>query len=97
MKTGMNLLLWTTHVTAEHFPILGKLVLLSLPPMLFSAFRAASAAMRLEAFRRAQKRPERVRRADAPRLILHRACVARFAKAGLRSRQCRERLVAGWS
>jgi D-psicose/D-tagatose/L-ribulose 3-epimerase len=25
MKTGMNLLLWTTHVTAEHFPILGKL------------------------------------------------------------------------
>jgi D-psicose/D-tagatose/L-ribulose 3-epimerase len=25
MKTGMNLLLWTTHVTTEHFPILGKL------------------------------------------------------------------------
>src|ERR1043166_2869142 len=25
MKTGMNLLLWTTHVTAEHFPVLGKL------------------------------------------------------------------------
>ena len=25
MKTGMNLLLWTTHVTAEHFPILEKL------------------------------------------------------------------------
>ena len=25
MKTGMNLLLWTTHVTAEHFPILAKL------------------------------------------------------------------------
>jgi len=25
MKTGMNLLLWTTHVTAEHFPILGHL------------------------------------------------------------------------
>jgi D-psicose/D-tagatose/L-ribulose 3-epimerase len=25
MKTGMNLLLWTTHVTAEHFPLLGKL------------------------------------------------------------------------
>lgn len=25
MKIGMNLLLWATHVTAEHFPILGKL------------------------------------------------------------------------
>jgi D-psicose/D-tagatose/L-ribulose 3-epimerase len=25
MKTGMNLLLWTTHVTAEHFDILAKL------------------------------------------------------------------------
>jgi D-psicose/D-tagatose/L-ribulose 3-epimerase len=25
MKTGMNLLLWTTHVTEEHFPLLEKL------------------------------------------------------------------------
>src|SRR6266705_2812365 len=25
MKYGMNLLLWTTHVTAEHFPILARL------------------------------------------------------------------------
>src|SRR5438552_9769728 len=25
MKTGMNLLLWTGGVTAEHFPLLGKL------------------------------------------------------------------------
>ncbi len=25
MKTGMNLLLWTAHVTAEHFPLLEKL------------------------------------------------------------------------
>src|SRR3954463_3663997 len=25
MKTGMNLLLWTGQVTAEHFPLLGKL------------------------------------------------------------------------
>ena len=25
MKTGMNLLLWTGHVTEEHFPLLGKL------------------------------------------------------------------------
>ncbi len=25
MKTGMNLLLWTTHVTAEHFPLFSKL------------------------------------------------------------------------
>jgi D-psicose/D-tagatose/L-ribulose 3-epimerase len=25
MKTGMNLLLWTTHVTQEHFPLFAKL------------------------------------------------------------------------
>jgi len=25
MQTGMNLLLWTSHVTAQHFPLLGKL------------------------------------------------------------------------
>jgi D-psicose/D-tagatose/L-ribulose 3-epimerase len=25
MKYGMNLLLWTTHVTAEHFPLLAKI------------------------------------------------------------------------
>ena len=25
MKTGMNLLLWTTHVTSEHFPLFAKL------------------------------------------------------------------------
>ena len=25
MKTSMNLLLWTTHVTEELFPLLGKL------------------------------------------------------------------------
>ncbi len=25
MKTGMNLLLWTTHVTRDHYPIIGKL------------------------------------------------------------------------
>jgi D-psicose/D-tagatose/L-ribulose 3-epimerase len=25
MRTGMNLLLWTTHVTSEHFPIMAKL------------------------------------------------------------------------
>src|SRR5258706_16455125 len=25
MKTGMNLLLWNTHITQEHFPLLGKL------------------------------------------------------------------------
>ncbi len=25
MKTGMNLLLWTTHVTSDHFPVLAKL------------------------------------------------------------------------
>ena len=25
MKTGMNLLLWTGHVTAEHFPLIGKI------------------------------------------------------------------------
>lgn len=53
------------------FPILGKLVLPALPPLLFAAFRAAAAAALLEAFRRAQKRPETIRREDAPRLILY--------------------------
>src|SRR5262249_32518200 len=53
------------------FPILGKLVLVSIPPLLFAAFRAASAAILLEAFRRAQKSPEKIRRADAPRLVLY--------------------------
>ena len=53
------------------FPILGKLVLLSIPPLLFSAFRAASAALLLEAVRRAQARPETLRRPDVPRLILY--------------------------
>ena len=53
------------------FPILGKLVLPALPPLLFAAFRAAAAAALLEAFRRAQKRPETIRREDVPRLILY--------------------------
>jgi len=53
------------------FPILGKLVLAEIPPLLFSAFRAASAAALLEAIRRAQKTPERVRGPDVPRLILY--------------------------
>ena len=25
MKTGMNLLLWTTHVTRDHYPLFAKL------------------------------------------------------------------------
>ncbi len=25
MKTGMNMLLWSTHITAEHFPLIAKL------------------------------------------------------------------------
>jgi drug/metabolite transporter (DMT)-like permease len=53
------------------FPILGKLVLVSFPPLLFAAFRAAAAAALLEAFRRAQKKPETIRRTDAPRLLLY--------------------------
>jgi drug/metabolite transporter (DMT)-like permease len=53
------------------FPILGKLVLVSLSPLLFAAFRAACAAVLLEAFRRTQTTSERVRRADVPRLILY--------------------------
>lgn len=53
------------------FPILGKLVLVSLSPLLFAAFRAACAAVLLEAFRRTHERPERIRRTDVPRLILY--------------------------
>jgi drug/metabolite transporter (DMT)-like permease len=53
------------------FPILGKLVLAGMPPLLFAAFRAATAASLLEAFRRARERPEPVRRGDVPRLVLY--------------------------
>lgn len=53
------------------FPILGKLVLTAIPPLLFSAFRAAAAALLLEGIRRAQRTPERLRASDVPRLILY--------------------------
>jgi drug/metabolite transporter (DMT)-like permease len=53
------------------FPILGKLVLTAIPPLLFSAFRAASAAALLEGIRRAQKTPERIHAADVPRMVLY--------------------------
>jgi len=53
------------------FPILGKLVLTDFPPLLFAAFRAASAAALLEAIRRAQRKREAVQAADVPRLILY--------------------------
>jgi drug/metabolite transporter (DMT)-like permease len=52
------------------FPILGKLVLASIPPLPFAAFRAVGAAALLEAYRRAQGEPEAIRRADVPRLVL---------------------------
>jgi len=53
------------------FPILGKLVLASLPPLLFAALRAVAAAVLLEAFRRLHRDPERIRRSDLPRLVLY--------------------------
>jgi len=53
------------------FPILGKLVLPALPPLLFAAFRAAAAAALLEGFRRAHKGPEAIRPEDRPRLLLY--------------------------
>lgn len=53
------------------FPILGKLVLTSVPPLPFAAFRVVAAAVLLEAYRRAAREPEAIRRADVPRLILY--------------------------
>jgi drug/metabolite transporter (DMT)-like permease len=53
------------------FPILGKLVLDTIPPLPFAAFRAVGAAALLEAYRRAQGEPEAIRRADVPRLVLY--------------------------
>jgi drug/metabolite transporter (DMT)-like permease len=53
------------------FPILGKLVLASVPPLPFAAFRVVGAAGLLEAYRRAQGEREAIRRADVPRLILY--------------------------
>ncbi|MEP6993613.1 MAG: DMT family transporter, partial [Acidobacteriota bacterium] len=53
------------------FPILGKLVLLSIPPLLFAAFRVTAAAALLEGFRRLQGPRERILRADVPRIVLY--------------------------
>jgi drug/metabolite transporter (DMT)-like permease len=53
------------------FPILGKIVLASIPPFLFAAFRVVAAAALLEAFRRARREPEAIHRADVPRLVLY--------------------------
>ena len=53
------------------FPILGKLVLVSLRPLPFAAFRVVGAAALLEVYRRAHGESEAIRRADVPRLILY--------------------------
>jgi drug/metabolite transporter (DMT)-like permease len=53
------------------FPILGKLVLPAIPPLLFAAFRATAAALLLDAFRRRHEKDERIRREDRPRILLY--------------------------
>ena len=69
---------WEVHVALigaqigfALFPILGKVVLTSIPPFLFAAFRVVAAAALLEAFRRAQREPEGIRPADVPRVVLY--------------------------
>jgi drug/metabolite transporter (DMT)-like permease len=52
------------------FPILGKLALASIPPMLFAAFRVVAAALLLEALRRTRPREE-ILPADRGRLTLY--------------------------
>jgi drug/metabolite transporter (DMT)-like permease len=53
------------------FPILGKLVLTSIPALPFAAFRVVAAAAVLEGVRRANRPPEAIRSGDVPRLILY--------------------------
>jgi drug/metabolite transporter (DMT)-like permease len=53
------------------FPILGKLVLPAIPPLLFAAFRATAAAILLETVRRSQGEREAIRARDRPRLLLY--------------------------
>lgn len=53
------------------FPILGKLVLGSIPALPFAAFRVVAAAALLEVFRRAHRHPEAIRAGDVPRLVLY--------------------------
>jgi drug/metabolite transporter (DMT)-like permease len=52
------------------FPILGKLALGAIPPLLFAAFRVSAAALLLDGFRRLGD-PEPIRPADRPRLFLY--------------------------
>jgi drug/metabolite transporter (DMT)-like permease len=52
------------------FPILGKLALASIPPLLFAAFRVVAAALLLEVLRRTYVREE-IRPADRGRLLLY--------------------------
>lgn len=52
------------------FPILGKLALVSIAPLLFAAFRVAAAALLLEGIRR-WNGAERIRREDRRRLFLY--------------------------
>ena len=53
------------------FPILGKIVLTAIPPLLFAALRAAAAAGLLEGIRRLGGPPEAIRPEDRPRLVLY--------------------------
>ncbi len=52
------------------FPILGKLALGAIPPLLFAAFRVGAAAVLLEAIRRAHG-AEPIRPQDRPRIFLY--------------------------
>ena len=64
----IHLALAGAQVGFSLFPILGKLALGPIPPLLFAAFRVTAAAALLEAIRRTQSR-EQIRPADRGRLI----------------------------
>jgi drug/metabolite transporter (DMT)-like permease len=53
------------------FPILGKMVLVSIPALPFAAFRAVAAAALLEAVRRAHRAPEAIRPGDVRRVVVY--------------------------
>ncbi len=69
-RWGIHLALAGAQTGFALFPILGKLALTSIPPLLFAALRVGAAALLLEAIRRLQG-AEPIRRDDRSRIVLY--------------------------
>lgn len=69
-RWGIHLALAGAQTGFALFPILGKIALASIPPLLFAALRVGAAALLLEGIRRLGD-PEPIRRADRSRIFLY--------------------------